>query len=124
MKKYSKPTIFVNDEDSEGVYAASGCYSITVNIHQKPQNGRGDYRIQVNGIHKSNHTRDAQTMTISFNMPVVYKSSNGVIQGANTGTTLVISYAYHQNPTDNIGLGDLIVEGDQGLQVTSVALTD
>lgn len=51
MKKYSKPTIFVNDEDSEGVYAASGCYSITVNIHQKPQNGRGDYRIQVNGIH-------------------------------------------------------------------------
>ena len=47
MKKYSKPTIFVNDEDSEGVYAASGCYSITVNIHQKPQNGRGDYRIQV-----------------------------------------------------------------------------
>ena len=52
MKKYSKPTIFVNDEDSEGVYAASGCYSITVNIHQKPQNGRGDYRIQVNGIHK------------------------------------------------------------------------
>ena len=104
MKKYSKPTIFVNDEDSEGVYAASGCYSLTVNIHQKPQNGRGDYRIQVNGIHKSNHTRDAQTMTISFNMPVVYKS--------------------HQNPTDNIGLGDLIVEADQGLQVTSVALTD
>ena len=34
MKKYSKPTIFVNDEDSEGVYAASGCYSITVNVHQ------------------------------------------------------------------------------------------
>ena len=81
-----------------------------MNIHQKQQNGRGDYRIQVNGIHKSNHTRDAQTMTLSFNMPVVYKRSNGVIQGANTGTTLVISYAYHKNPTDNIGLGDLIVE--------------
>lgn len=93
MKKYSKPTIFVNDEDSEGVYAASGCYSITVNVHQKPQNGRGDYRIQVNGIHKSNHTRDAQTMTISFNMPVVYKSSNGVFREQIQVPLLVISYA-------------------------------
>lgn len=124
MKKYSKPTIFVNDEDSEGVYAASGCYSITVNVHQKPQNGRGDYRIQVNGKHAADHTCNKQTLTISFNMPVVYKSSGGIIQGSTTGTTLVISYAYHQNPTDNIGLGDLIVEADQGLQVTSVALTD
>lgn len=124
MKKYSKPTIFVNDEDSEGVYAASGCYSITVNIHQKPQNGRGDYRIQVNGIHAADHTCNKQTLTISFNMPVVYKSSGGIIQGSTTGTTLVIQYGYWQNKNDNIGLGDLIVEADQGLQVTSVALTD
>ncbi len=29
MKEYSKPTILINEELSEGVYAASGCYTIT-----------------------------------------------------------------------------------------------
>lgn len=31
---------------------------------------------------------------------------------------------YHQNPTDNIGLGDLVVQADAGLAVTSVNITD
>lgn len=63
-------------------------------------------------------------MTISFNLPVEYKHSNGTLVGLGTGTTLVIDYFYHQNPTDNIGLGDLVVTADTGLQVTSVKLTD
>ena len=124
MKKYSKPTILVNDEYSEGVYAASGCYTVTASIHQDNQTGRTDYRIQVNGKHDSDHTRDAQTLTVSFNMPVEYKTSSGTLQGASVGTTIVIKYNYHQNPTDNIGLGDLVVSAEQGLQITSISLTD
>ena len=43
----------------------------------------------------------------------------------NGGTnTLVINYNYHQNPTDNIGLGGLVVQADAGLAVTSVNITD
>lgn len=124
MKKYSKPTILVNDEYSEGVYAASGCYQVTAQIRQDHQVGRSDYRISVKGKHAADHTCSKQTLTISFNMPVVYKSSGGTLVGATSGTTLVIQYGYFQNPTDNIGLSDLIVEADQGLQITSISLTD
>lgn len=124
MKKYSKPTILVNDEYSEGVYAASGCYTVTASILQDNQIGRNDYRIQVNGKHDSDHTGDAQTLTVSFNMPVTYKSSSGILQGAFVGTTIVVKYNYHQNRKDNIGLGDLVVEAEQGLQITSISLTD
>ena len=124
MKKYSKPTILVNDEYSEGVYAASGCYTVTASIHQDNQTGRTDYRIQVDGKHDSDHTRDAQTLTVSFNMPVEYKTSSGILQGASVGTTIVVKYNYHQNPTDNIGLGDLVVSAEQGLQITSISLAD
>ncbi len=124
MKRYEKPVVLVNEELSEGVYAASGCYTVTTRVHQEIQNGRGDYRIQIDGKHVADHMKEKQTLTISFNMPVEYKSSNGTLVGLGSGTTLVIDYAYHQNPTDNVGLGDLIVVADPGLQVTSVKLTD
>ena len=86
--------------------------------------GRGDYRIQVNGQHNADHTKEAQTLTISFNQPVTYSSSNGTLAGATTGTTLTINYTYHQNPNDNIGLGDLVVTSDAGLAITGVSITD
>lgn len=124
MKHYDKPCILANEELSEGVYAASGCYTVTTHVHQEMQTGRGDYRIQINGKHDANHTKEKQTLTIGFNMPVDYKSSNGTLVGLGTGTSLVVDYNYHQNPVDNIGLGDLIVEADPGLQVTNVKLTD
>lgn len=98
--------------------------SATANIHQTPQIGRGDYRIQVNGQHHSDHTKEAQTLTISFNQPVTYSSSQGTLAGATTGTTLTINYTYHQNPNDNIGLGDLVVVSDPGLSITGVSITD
>lgn len=123
MKKYSKPTILVNDEYSEGVYAASGCYTVTASIRQDNQTGRTDYRIQVNGKHNSDHTGKAQTLTVSFNMPVEYRSSSGSPQ-VREGTTIVVKYNYFQNSTDNIGLGDLVVSAGQGLQITSISLTD
>ncbi len=124
MKNYNKPMIYVNDELSEGVYAASGCYTVTTKVHQNMQEGRGDYRIQVDGKHDADHTSSRQTLTISFNMPVVYKSSTGSLVGLGTGTTLVLDYSYTQNRIDNIGLGDLIVEADPGLEVVSVVLSD
>ena len=126
MEKYSKPMVIVDQGLAEGVYAASGtgCYTVTAKIHQTPQTGRGDYRIQVNGQHHADHTKEAQTLTISFNQPVTYSSSNGTLAGATTGTTLTINYTYHQNPNDNIGLGDLVVTSDAGLAITGVSITD
>ena len=35
-----------------------------------------------------------------------------------------VKLSYHQNPTDNIGFGDLVVTSDAGLAITGVSITD
>ena len=126
MKNYTKPIVIANEELAEGVYANSGdgCYTASAYIHQSPEIGRGDYRIQVNGIHNADHTKETQWLYITFNIPVTYKSSNGTLEAGDGTNTLVIKYNYHQNPTDNIGLGDLVVEAEAGLAITNVRITD
>ena len=124
MREYKKPVVTVDNGLAEGVYAASGagCYTASAYIHQTPQNGRGDYRIQVNGQHSADHTREAQTLTISFNQNVTYVSGGA---GLNSGNgTLKIKLGYHQNPNDSIGFGDLVVTADTGLAITGVSITD
>ena len=128
MKNYSKPIAIVNDELAEGVYAASGntdCYTISAYIHQVPEYGRGDYRIQVNGVHNASdgHHSGEQVLTLNFNVPVTYKSSNGTLVGGNGTNSIQIKYNYHNNQVDNIGLGDVIVEADAGLAVVGGELS-
>ena len=126
MKKYSKPVVSIDNGLAEGVYAASGagCYTASANIHQTPQTGRGDYRIQVNGKHSSDHTKEAQVLTISFNQNVTYVSGGAGLSSGDGTPTLTIKLSYHQNPTDNIGFGDLVVTSDAGLSITGVSITD
>lgn len=113
MSMYEKPVISVDAGMAEGVYAASGaadgCYTATAYIHQTPETGRGDYRIQVNGQHKADHTKEAQVLTISFNQNVTYVSGGAGLISGNGTPTLKVKLSYHQNPTDNIGFGDLVV---------------
>lgn len=125
MMNYEKPILVKTEQMSEGVYLASGCYTVNANIMQKPETGRGEYRIQLNGKHASDHTKEEQWLTISFNQNVDNaRPSNGTLLSGNGTNTLMIHYTYHQNPNDNIGLGDLIVEADEGLAITSTVLTD
>lgn len=127
--RYQKPIIIANDELAEGVYAASGsrtCYTATAYIHQKPEIGRGDYRIQVNAVHNATdgHTNDLQTLHITFNQEVTYSSSNGKLISSEKGNYLQIEFSYHQNAFDNIGLGDLVVTSEPGLSIINVYITD
>lgn len=125
MAVYKKPVITIDEGITEGVYAASGCYTASAAIHQTPETGRGDYRIQVNGVHNATHTNEAQLLTVSFNQEVTFKScAVGSCVGSTTGTTITISSSYHQNQTDNIGFGDLVVESEPGLSITGVKITD
>lgn len=126
MKKYSKPVVSVDNGLAEGVYAASGagCYTASASIHQTPETGRGDYRIQVNGKHNADHTRESQTLTISFNQNVTYVSGGAGLISGNGTPTLKVNLGYHQNPNDNIGFGDLVVTADTGLKITGVSITD
>lgn len=126
MREYKKPVVTVDNELAEGVYAASGagCYSASAYIHQTPQTGRGDYRIQVNGKHSADHTKEAQVLTISFNQNVMYVSGGSGLISGNGTTTLKVQLSYHQNTNDNIGFGDLVVTSDPGLAITGVSITD
>lgn len=124
MKTYSKPVVTIDIGLAEGVYATSGCYTASAYIHQTPQTGRGDYRIQVNGQHHSDHTKEAQTLTISFNQNVTYVSGGAGLISGNGTLILTIKLSYHQNPNDNIGFGDLVVTSDPGLAITGVSITD
>ncbi len=125
---YKKPMAVVNGDVMEGVYMASGddCYTVTARIHQKPETGRGDYRIQVDGKHKAEdgHHAGSQTLVMSFNLPVEYVGSNGKLKSGDGSTKIKVDYSYHNNATDNIGLGDLIVKADAGLAITHVELID
>ena len=124
MSNYKKPVISIDNGLAEGVYAASGCYSTNAYIHQTPQTGRGDYRIQVNAKHSSDHTKESQILTISFNQNVTYVSGGAGLASGNGTTTLIINLGYHQNPNDNIDFGDLVVTSDAGLSITSASISD
>ena len=125
MKHYSKPIVLINDDFAEAVYMASGdqWYAVRSNIHQRPETGRNDYRIQVDAVHNSDgHHSSEQVLTIGFNVPVKYVSSNGTLIGGDGSNTLKILYKYHNNAVENIGLGDVVVEANADLAVTSCIL--
>lgn len=132
MKFYEKPIVLLNEDLAEGVYASSGdggggddCYTVTTNIHQRPETGRGDYRIQVNGVHAAadGHHSGEQVLTLYFNQPVTYSSSNGTLASGDGTDSISITYNYHNNGNDNIGLGDVVVISDAGLAITGSVLS-
>lgn len=128
MRKYVKPIAVVNSNLAEGVYAASGdeCFDVTAYIHQSPQEGRGDYRIQVNAYHGATdgHHSGAQILTLSFNQAVEFvDAANGTLNGGDNTSQLSISYKYHGNPSETVGLGDVVVRANAGLAVTGATLS-
>ncbi len=129
MTNYEKPVILANVDLAEGVYAASGagaggdCYTVTAYITQTPQIGNERYTIHVDGFHNTTtHHSSGQVLVLSFNMPVTYSSSNGSLSGGDGTAELRISYLYHSNSVDNIGLGDVYVSAGEGLAVTGARL--
>lgn len=136
MRDYEKPVLVHNDEAFEGVYAASGavaganCYKVTAYIHQRPETGRETFVIQVNADHEAidgHHNSGDQILTLSFNKPVYYVSSQGSLSGGDGTASINITYnCYHNNGVDHIGLGDVQVksaDGADGLDVTGAVLT-
>lgn len=129
MKKYERPIASVNSNLAEGVFMASGdsgfstgCYTVTANITQTPAEGNPKYTIHVEASHGADHHSTAQILTLHFNLPVTYVSSNGSYQSGNGSTTLKIAYAYHSNFTEGIGLSDVYVSADPGLAITGASL--
>lgn len=125
MLSYQKPIVLLNEDLAEGVYAASGggddCYTASASITQTPEGGRENYCIHADGKHDADHQSSQQILILYFNQPVTYVSSNGTYVSGNGTNVLKIKYTYWNNPTDNIGLGDVYVTSAAGLVVNSTA---
>ena len=125
---YRKPVIMRTDDLAEGVYAASGasgCYTAEAHIHQSPETGRDSYVIQVNGYHNADHTSKQQLLTISFNMPVKFKSCSEARSVKGSGTpTLFIELDYSMNRSGDIGFGDLVVQAESEPTINNVTITE
>ena len=128
MKTYEKPIIIENKDLAEGVFATgsgSDCYTTRCEIHQKKEEGRNDYRIQVNSDHNADHNSNYnQCLHIIFNQPVTYISSGGTLESGDGTNTITIGYAYWNNHVDHIGFGDVVVSSEDGLAVTKIWLED
>lgn len=124
MKNYEKPCVLVNEELAEGVYAASGCYTVTAAITQQPEEGRGNYLIRVDAVHEADHHSSMQVIELTFNKVVEYVSSEAQSASGSGSTTLTLTYGnYHNNNSDRIGLANLCVVADAGLSVTGARCT-
>jgi hypothetical protein len=124
MSEYSKPVVLVNEDMAEGVYAASGCYTVEANITQSPEVGRGTYVIHASARHAASHHSGIQTLTLTFNQVVTFvkcSASHDSVSGSGSAS-LVITYSYHNNGGDYIGLGDIEVIADAGLAIMGADL--
>lgn len=128
MMNYERPIILANEEVAEGVYAASGvggenCYTVSAYITQTPQEGNLRYTIHLDAQHNTTtHHSSGQVLVLSFNMPVKYSWSNGTCVGGDGTSELRISYSYHSNAVESIGLSDVYVEAGEGLSVAGARL--
>ena len=59
-------------------------------------------------------------MQLKYSNYVAFSHDHGF---AVNNSGLVINLGYHQNPTDNIGLGDLCVESDAGKDTADLFVT-
>lgn len=128
MAKYEKPMVIANDELAEGVFAASGCYTVTWKKHQDNQEGRTTLRFQIDCVHDANHTCSEEYLTLNFTMPVKYSGSDGTLTYPTSSdiesTTIKIKFNRWNNGHDNIGMGEVTVIGDSAADISSASMTD
>lgn len=128
MKKYVRPVIVANTELAEGVYAGSGdCYTFSARITQVPEGIRDYYVVQMDGVHHATdgHHSTLRNVVVCFNQPVVYLDSMAESCEGSGTNQLVLAYrrtngSYHNNASENIGLGDLKVQAGENLAVTGI----
>lgn len=133
MKNYERPVVMINEDLAEGVYAASGdCYTVTAQIQQGPglEKHLEYYVIQLDGIHaaQDGHHSSERVIRVVFNQNVTYKNSNAASVAGSGSNVLDLTYiqgngSYHNNADDTLGLGNLEVNSEVGLAITSVSCT-
>lgn len=125
MTNYEKPVVLANDDVAEGVYAASGCYTVSAYITQTPETGRETYCVHLDAVHMAEHHSTQQVVDLSFNQSVDFEWCNAAdcsCSGSGS-STLSLTFSYHANEIENHGLGDVYLKSGDGLAITGVECT-
>ncbi len=129
---YQKPTILVNSDLQEGVYAASGaaasCFSGSAVIDSTPQqNGSPYYELWLTGTHSGDHYSNGCQYIISFNQNVTFFDMDGEGTGSSNGSILTVNYdtsARAIKPSENVGHGRVRVTAGDNLEIIGVQMIE
>lgn len=84
----------------ESEATASSCFDVKATlIHHSDSN----YMYRIIATHNSDHTTDNEILTLTFNEPVTYLSSEGALLSGNGTTTLQLGLSRFLNPTGSCG---------------------
>lgn len=63
------------------------------------------------------HHSSKQKFVITFNQLVLYVSNNAANVMSSGTNMLILEYNYHNNNSENIGLGNVYIESNSGLNI-------
>ena len=104
-----------------------GCYKdVVAKINQRPVEGRKDYRISVEGNHRGDHMKEAQTIILVFNAPVHFVECWGAeLIGENDSKKIALRVKYHQNPNDHLYVNPIVFTSEEeNLEIMGAAIDD
>lgn len=84
----------------ESEATASSCFDVVATLYEHSDS---NYRYMIEATHNSEHTTDNEILTLTFNEPVTYLSSEGALLSGNGTTTLQLGLTRHLNYNDNLG---------------------
>ena len=90
-----------------------GCWTVKENSHQSPEEGRLNWRFQLDAFHNAEdqHNSTAQKFVLTFNIPVTFVGcQEGTCVGGDNTRTLHVKRTHFANwNNESVGLGDLDV---------------
>lgn len=101
MKAYVKPVILVNDELTEGVYAASGaassdCWTVTVTKDQDDAGGYCTFRVAAQHSNSAQHISSKTVVTVVFDKVITNAEFEG-FEASVSGNTATLTRESHAN---------------------------
>lgn len=121
MDTYTKPVILLNEDLSEGVFAASGnsanCLSVTPWLDG--QDGSGNYRI-VFKVEHTGHQSYGQTIVATLSIPFTVVETDGTVSASVSGNVLTL---VRDNQLNSTGLVELWVKVSAASQPTVISAT-
>lgn len=125
MKKYVRPMVLANEELAEGVYAASGCLTASVNLVNTDTSGTANkarFNVRLDHASDDAHISQKQKVVISFSTAVkVLETGGSEVTGGNNSASVTFVFAsYLQNYTDGRDYTIVVEPVNSGIKATTI----